>query len=212
MSAYKYSDAVVLIFAKAPVAGEVNTRLIPDIGIEAATELQRELVMNRLNILRQHNLCVIQLWCAPNQHHEFFQDCKNQYAIELFDQHGVDLGARMSSAIKQNLNKFKRVVLIGTDAPSLTNTHIDTAIKQLAENDIVIAPAEDGGYVLIGMSRHCHDVFDEVEWGSSTVLETTRERIKRNNLTSFEIEMCWDIDRVEDYFRYKKSQSPNQMD
>ena len=202
--AFKYPDAIVLVFAKAPVLGEVNTRLIPDIGVEAATQLQAELIHSRLEALQIKNLCATHLWCSPDQQHAFFQGCKQQYTIELFKQHGSDLGECMSAAIKQSLQTFKRVVLIGTDAPSLTVDQIEIAINKLGEtNDIVIAPAEDGGYVLIGMSRHCDDVFQCVAWGSDAVLEATREKIVRHNLTSFELETCWDIDRVADYRRYK---------
>ena len=204
MSAYKYLDAVVLVFAKAPVAGEVNTRLIPDIGVEAATELQSELVHSRLRNLHQERLCETQLWCAPDIGHEFFQGCKKQYDVTLFAQRGDDLGARMSSAIKESLRNYKRVVLIGTDAPSLTSNHIEQSISKLADNDVVITPAEDGGYVLIGMSRHCHAVFQSVPWGTDRVLACTRENFKVNDLIYDELETCWDIDRVEDYWRYKK--------
>ncbi|MDH5388163.1 MAG: TIGR04282 family arsenosugar biosynthesis glycosyltransferase [Gammaproteobacteria bacterium] len=203
MTALKRKDTVVLVFAKAPIAGEVNTRLIPDIGVEAATELQAELIHSRLENLQKNNLYTTQLWCAPDVTHDFFQSCRAQYDIELFAQQGADLGERMSSAIKLSLETFKRVVLIGTDAPSLTVDQIENAINKLSNNDIVIAPAEDGGYVLVGMSRHCDAVFQSVPWGSDAVLETTRDKIIRNNLTSYELETCWDIDRVEDYWRYK---------
>ncbi len=125
--------------------------------------------------------------------------------MTLHQQQGADLGERMAQAIKTNLRKFRRVVLIGTDAPSLSTEQIERAIKKLGEpNDIVITPAEDGGYVLIGMSRHCDAVFQSVPWGSDKVLAATRENVRLNNLTRFELEPCWDIDRVEDYWRYKK--------
>lgn len=204
MTAFKYKDAVVLVFAKAPVIGEVNTRLIPDIGVNAATQLQAELIHSRLENFNKNNLCKVELWCSPDSNHDFFQACQKQYDVALFDQQGNDLGERMSQSIKESLQRFKRVVLIGTDAPSLALEHIEQAIKQLGDHDVVIGPAEDGGYVLIGMSRHCDEVFQSVEWGSDTVLEDTRENIMNNNLTSFELEPCWDIDRVEDYLRYKK--------
>lgn len=200
---FKYPDAVLLVFAKAPIAGSVNTRLIPDIGVEAATELQAELIHARLQSLQHKKLCAVQLWCSPDTEQAFFQQCKNHYGVMLFSQRGDDLGARMSAAIEQSLKNFKRVALIGTDAPSLTLEHIDTAINQLADHDVVIGPAEDGGYVLIGMSRHCDDVFQSVPWGSDKVLALTREKLVVNNLTGFELESCWDIDRVGDYFRYK---------
>lgn len=200
---FKYPDAVVLVFAKAPVAGTVNTRLIPDIGVEAATELQSELINSRLAALTEQELCKVQLWCAPDDSHDFFQHCKNEYKVDLFKQQGADLGERMSLAIKENLQNYKRVVLIGTDAPSLTVDHIEESIKQLDGNDVVIGPAEDGGYVLIGMSQRCDEIFRSVLWGGDTVLEATRANIRSNNLTRFELEPCWDIDRLKDYQRYK---------
>ncbi|MCW8830831.1 MAG: DUF2064 domain-containing protein, partial [Gammaproteobacteria bacterium] len=83
--------------------------------------------------------------------------------------------------------------------------HIEQAIKQLDGHDVVIGPAEDGGYVLVGMSRCCGKVFRSVPWGSDVVLEVTRDKIKEYNLISFELEPCWDIDRVEDYWRYKNA-------
>ena len=204
MSGYKYPDAAILVFAKAPVAGKVNTRLISDIGVEAATELQAELIHSRLSSLNEDELCHVHLWCMPDTGHDFFQSCKQQYTVDLFEQCGEDLGARMSQAIKQSLQLFKRVVLIGTDAPSLTSAHIEQAINKLDQNDVVIAPAEDGGYVMIGMSQHSDAVFQSVPWGTDEVLSCTRENIADNNLLCGELETCWDIDRVEDYQRYKK--------
>lgn len=207
MSLYKYSDAVVVIFAKAPVQDKVNTRLIPDIGVEAATNLQAELIHLRLKNLQEKNLCATQLWCAPDAVHEFFENCKKQYGVDLFVQYGEDLGERMSLAIKDSLRNYKRVVLIGTDAPSLTADHIEQAIQQLAVNDVVVGPADDGGYVLIGMSQHCHAIFQSIQWSNENVLAATREKIQQNSLSSYELESCWDIDRVEDYLRYKNMQT-----
>lgn len=201
---FKYPDAAVLVFAKAPISGEVNTRLIPDTGVDAATQLQVELIDLRLESLQKNKLCEIELWCSPDSNHAFFKKCKKKYGVTLFPQQGDDLGVRMSLAIKESLKRFKRVVLIGTDAPSLTLDQIEVAVQRLGEaNDIVIAPAEDGGYVLIGMSQHCDGVFQSVPWGTDMVLSCTRNNIKAHNLISEELELCWDIDRVEDYQRYK---------
>ena len=213
MSEYKYSDAVVLIVAKAPVAGQVNTRLIPDIGVEAATALQAVLIQSRLKSLNEIKLCETQLRCAPDVHHPFFKQCQSQYKVELYEQNGddhdghQDQNESVSLAIEQSLKRFKRVVLIGADAPSLSSEHIETAIEQLENHDVVIGPAVDGGYVLIGMSQHSDAVFQIVEWGTDQVLDETRLKIKENKLSCFELEPCWDIDRVEDYLRYKNNVS-----
>ena len=200
----KHSDSAVLVFAKAPIAGQVNTRLIPDIGIDAATQLQAELIHSRLDDLKKNKLCHVELWCSPDSDHEFFQQCEDKYAVTLFSQQGDDLGMRMSLAIKQALKRFERVVLIGTDAPSLKIDQIDMAIEKLADDVVVISPAEDGGYVLIGMNQHYGDIFNSVPWGTKNVLSCTRRNIKSNKLRVEELNLCWDIDRIEDYQRYKK--------
>ena len=199
----KYSDSAVLVFAKAPIAGEVNTRLIPDIGIDAATQLQAELIHSRLNALQKNKLCHVELWCSPDSDHEFFQKCKDKYGVPLFSQQGDDLGMRMSLAIKEALKRFERVVLIGTDAPSLKVDQIELAIQKLADDVVVISPAEDGGYVLIGMSQYYSDIFNSVPWGTKHVLRKTKNNIEVNGLCAVELNTCWDIDRLEDYRRYK---------
>lgn len=205
MTDFKYTDTVILVFAKAPIAGNVNTRLIPDIGVAAATQLQEELIHLRLEDLSKKNLCEVELWCSPDSNHTYFHDCKKLYGVTLFNQQGDNLGARMSSAIKESLQRFRRVILVGTDAPSLTIDQIEEAINKLDETkDVVIAPAEDGGYVLIGMNQYCDAIFKSVPWGTGEVLSCTREKIKKNNLIADELKLCWDIDRVEDYQRYKK--------
>ncbi len=91
-----YHDSVVLLFAKAPVEGKVNTRLIADIGVSAATELQHELIHHRLSMLSRANLCDVRLLCAPDSRHECFVRCRQQYPISLFEQSGTDLGERMA--------------------------------------------------------------------------------------------------------------------
>lgn len=205
MKAFKYPDTVLLVFAKAPIPGEVNTRLIPDLGVEVATDLQAELIDCRLKSFMQSNLCELQLWCSPDVSHDFFKKCKAQYSIPLYNQKGNDLGTRMSHAIKACLEEFKHVVLIGTDAPALDIKQIEEAIESLCSNDaIVLVPAEDGGYVLIGMNQHHQEVFLSVPWGTDRVLRKTRGNVIALGLKLNELELCWDIDRVEDYDRYQE--------
>lgn len=200
---FKYTDTTLLVFAKAPIAGEVNTRLIPDLGVEAATALQKELIRSRLGSLTQNELCETQLWCSPDVDHVFFKDCVARFKVKLNEQNGGDLGERMSNAIKIALKKFKHVVLIGTDAPALDLLQIQEAIDSLRNNDgVVLVPAEDGGYVLIGMSQHYSEIFLSVPWGTDRVLRKTRANIVALGLTLDEMDACWDVDRIEDYERY----------
>jgi len=198
-----HPDTVVLVFAKAPVEGEVNTRLIPDIGVRAATKLQHDLLHHRLSMLAKAELCDVTLMCSPDTKHECFISCVEKYPIALVTQRGVDLGERISSAITHALIRYKCCIVIGTDAPALDEKAISQAIDKLHEgNEVVFAPAEDGGYVLVGMQR-CHDyLFQNISWGTADVMQQSRDALEQRDVAYIELATCWDVDRLEDYQRY----------
>ena len=199
----QYDDSVILVFAKAPIEGKVNTRLAVDIGVREATQLQHDLIHHRLTMLTAANLCDVHLMCAPDQQHESFQLCKNQYPITLIDQTGNDLGERMFNRIDVALQQYKYCIVVGTDAPALDEVMIKQVIETLHEGaDVVIVPAEDGGYVLIAMRHACKFLFENISWGSAEVMPQTRNRLKEHNVSFEELDTCWDIDRLEDYQRY----------
>lgn len=208
----KYPDTVLLVFAKAPIPGKVNTRLIQHIGVEAASELQAELLRDRLDQLVASQLCDVQLWCSPDSRHQIFKQCSRDYDVTLYEQTGNDLGERMSFAFQQALENYNNVVLIGTDAPALGIDRISQSIDLLRQGDkIVLVPAEDGGYVLIGMSWFYPEVFLAVPWGTERVLSKTRGNIVALGLKLTALEPCWDIDRAEDYERYKQLKDANKV-
>ncbi len=199
----KYDDTLVLVFARAPIAGKVNTRLIPSIGIDAATRLQQDLIHRRLSLLTQSQLCNVTLMCAPDTTHPCFKQCKTLYNVSLVTQSGSDLGQRMSKGIQQALEKKPHVIVVGTDTPALSVDIIDEAITQLRQSvEVVLVPAEDGGYVLIGVRQNRHALFEDIQWGSELVMQQTRDKIKQLGLHHYEMKSCWDIDRVEDYRRF----------
>jgi uncharacterized protein len=198
-----YRDAVILLYAKAPVEGEVNTRLIPDIGVKRATELQQELIQDRLSMLTGDRLCDVRLMCSPDQNAEYFIQCAGQYPVALFAQMGEELGERMYSGISEALRSYKYCIVIGTDAPSLGTDIIRQVLeKMLAGADVVIVPAEDGGYVLIAMRQAYGFLFQGINWGSAEVMQQTRDRLNREKVSFVELGACWDVDRLEDYQRY----------
>jgi len=199
----RYDDTIVLVFAKAPVAGQVNTRLIPDIGEQAATRLQHDLINDRLNMLTASDLCDVRLMCAPDEHHECFRSCKQRYPIELSVQQGDDLGERMFDAASTALHEYRYCIIIGTDAPALDAGMITQAIEGLRSGkQAVFVPAEDGGYVLLGLSEAREELFRDISWGSAQVMQQTRRRLQENAIDYLELDTCWDIDVVEDYTRY----------
>lgn len=201
-----YQDTVILLYAKAPEEGRVNTRLIADIGVQSATKLQHDLIHERLTMLAQANLCAVRLMCAPDTQHVCFLQCEKEYPVILHRQHGANLGMRMLNGVKHALQSYKYCIVIGTDAPALDNSIIKQAIDVLhAKNDVVFVPAEDGGYVLLGLQKMYDFLFQDISWGSSDVMQQSRNRLDKKNVPYMELATCWDIDRLEDYQRYLNS-------
>lgn len=199
----KYPDCAILVFSKAPVVGQVNTRLVPYITAEQAASLHEELTHDRLRMCTTADLCDVELWCSPDTRHPFFFDCRQRYGVQLQTQNGNDLGERMSAALQKMLGRYKKVIIIGTDAPALDIDTIDAVVNQLEHSDIVLVPAEDGGYVLLGASKHHQDLLVDVPWGTEGVLASTVRNIERLGLSYSLLGECWDVDRPEDLERYR---------
>lgn len=210
---YKYPNAVLMIFCKAPVPGQVKTRLMPELTPEQAAELHIELSTKTLQRATQSHLCPVQLWCTPTTDHGFFTASAATYPITLRQQQGTDLGERMHRAFCSALAGYSHAVLMGCDCPSLTEQDLEQALTALnQENEVVLAPAEDGGYVLIGLNRPRPELFDNMPWGTELVLEQTRNRIERYKFRCHELSEQWDLDTAEDLERYRGlAQSRNRM-
>lgn len=200
----KYPDCAILVFAKAPVAGQVKTRLVPYITAGQAASLHEELTRDRLHICTSADLCDVQLWCSPDTDHPFFSDCSRRYGVRLHTQTGNDLGERMAAALEAMLGQYKKIIITGTDAPALDISTIDEAVNRLEHSDIVLVPAEDGGYVLLAASKHHQGLLTDVPWGTENVLASTLRNIERLGLNYSLLGECWDVDRPEDLERYRK--------
>lgn len=198
-----YEDSVVLLYAKAPIEGKVNTRLIADIGVQAATKLQHDLIHDRLFMLTASALCDVRLMCAPDGQHDCFTRCDAEYPVALFDQSGDDLGERMFNGICGALQDYQYCIVIGTDAPVLDAEVIRQVLDKLhSGTEVVIVPAEDGGYVLIAMRQAHECLFQEISWGGAQVMQQTADKLDEKNISYELLASCWDIDRLEDYRRY----------
>lgn len=201
-----YSNSVILVFCKAPIPGQVKTRLLPYLKDEEAAQLHCELTEKTLHTATKNNVCEIQLWCSPSTDHPFFGMLSQKYSIELFVQQGRDLGERMHSAFYQALTRFSSAIIVGCDCPSLTSDDIEQALHHLTEGKpCVLAPAEDGGYVLIGLKQPQPILFEEMPWGTGEVLGLTRVRLQRLNLDYHELNTQWDLDTPDDLKRYREA-------
>ena len=204
---YLYPDSVIQIFCKAPLAGQVKTRLLPALTAEQAAAVQQELIERLLAFLHQAQLCPLQIWCSPTVESAFFQQQATLYPLTLWQQHGVGLGMRMHHAIARGLQHARHVLLLGCDCPSFTVTDLVEALNALQHGvDVVLAPTEDGGYSLIGMRAPQPFVLEDagMPWSSPQVLAITRTRIAQRGLTKYETKMQWDIDTFDDLLRYRQ--------
>lgn len=200
------SDAVVLVFAKAPIPGAVKTRLIPVLGAAAAARLHERLLENTLAVATDAALAPVELWCSPTSTHPVFEEHRRTLDISLRDQQGADLGERMSFAISQSLRTRQIALLIGTDCPDLSPDYLHSAYGALRSgHDVVVGPAEDGGYVLIGLRRPAPELFSRIEWGRDSVLEQTRKRLAGLHLRWHELPTRWDVDRPADLVRLQRT-------
>ena len=192
----------VMVFAKAPTPGEAKTRLIPVLGRAGAAALHRRLVMHCLRAARESRLGPVELWCAPDADDPFFRDCERRRGVSLHPQGGGDLGARMQRAFESALARAHRAILVGSDIPALSARYLRDADRALVRGDeIVIGPAEDGGYALVGLSRCDPDLFRDIPWGGPQVLAETRRRVAALSWRSSELPVLWDVDRPEDLER-----------
>jgi rSAM/selenodomain-associated transferase 1 len=194
-------EVELAVFSKAPQAGHAKTRLIPLLGGRAAARLHRELTLLTLNLGQSFAPGRITLWCAPDSEHRFFRALRARYGLVLRQQRGIDLGARMHHAFAAHGDAL---LLIGSDCPALRKEHLASAAQALKGGlDAVFIPAEDGGYVLVGLRQACAGVFENIDWGSDRVMRQTRERLTALGLRWQELETLWDVDRPEDLERFR---------
>jgi len=192
----------VIVFARAPEPGKVKTRLIPALGEAGAAALHRRLVMHSLRAAIGAKLGPVELWCAPDARDPFFFECERRLEVSLHSQGEGDLGARMWRAFGAALARASRAILVGSDIPALSAQYLRDAERALAGgDDVVIGPAEDGGYVLIGLSRCDAELFREIPWSGPEVLPETRRRVAALRWRLAELPALWDVDRPEDLER-----------
>jgi len=195
-----------MIFCKAPVPGQVKTRLLTELSAVDAAEIHKELSLRTIRLATQNCLCAVQLWCAPSTEHPFFVSLAAIYPILLRQQQGVELGEKMQNAFCSAFNQYSRALLVGCDCPSLTAHDLDYALTALeSPASCVLAPAEDGGYVLIGLNQLHPELFSGMPWGTEHVFELTRARVDQLHLGYFELSQQWDLDRSSDLIRYLSS-------
>ena len=185
--------------------GKVKTRLAAAIGATQAASVYEQLLCKTVNTAVQAGLAPVQLHVAVDLSHALFSSLADRFPVEIRAQEGNDLGQRMHHAFQNVLPGNGFAVLIGTDCPAMTSDYLRQACEALdAGTDVVLGPAEDGGYVLIGTRRSDERIFSDIPWSTSRVLDVTRNRLSSIALRCLELETLWDFDNPEDYDRWHK--------
>jgi len=186
----------IAVFARVPLPGTVKTRLIPAIGAAAAAELQRRLIESTLATAHALEDTEVTLWLEGDS-----TRYEPPAAQRWVPQQGADLGAKMAHAFVATLARAEACVLIGTDCPALTTSHLWQVFKELERNDVVVIPAEDGGYVLIALNTPQPQLFEDIQWGGPQVMEATRARIDAARLRAAYLDPLPDLDTPKDLER-----------
>jgi hypothetical protein len=213
------AESALVVFAKAPIPGEVKTRLCPPLTPDEAATLHGTFVLDVLEQIRlaasptgrgdqtsshlvprtPHLLFDRYLACSPASDHVFFKIMEERQGVQLLDQVGPDLGARMSQTFTSLFARgYKQVVIIGTDAPTLPPSSYQEALASLNERDLVLGPALDGGYYLIGLTRPAPELFAGVPWSTDQVLPLTRKKAADLGLTVGLLKEWRDVDTIDD--------------
>lgn len=189
------------VFARPPVAGKAKTRLLPAIGAAGTEKLQAHLIEKTLNIVCHNPRARVTLFVRGDTTHPYIAACAHRFNIPTREQVGHNLGARMHAAFVHMLATYPRALIVGVDNLTLTGNLLLEADEALQKADVVVQPAADGGYTLIGLSRPRAALFKGIPWGTHDVMRLTRERIAQEGLRVAELATTWDLDTPTDLGR-----------
>lgn len=187
----------IVIFAKAPVAGEVKTRLIPALGADGAARLAAGMLEQTLAEARAADLGEVELCASPAPKAPAWDEFRPS-GIRMTDQGSGDLGERLARATERVIAAGQRILLIGSDCPALDASRLRQAAAQLDSHDAVMHPAEDGGYALLGLSRFDPSLFANIPWSTPAVAALTIARIEALGWSLHTATTLRDIDEPED--------------
>jgi uncharacterized protein len=184
----------LVLFARYPTAGACKTRLIPALGAEGAAAMHRHLTERTVAMLRQRG-CPVSVACTGAGRTDF-EDWLGK-EIALVEQVDGDLTAKLLACLDP-----APVIFFGADTPDLAVRHVEQAIAALEGHEVVIGPAEDGGYYLIGMRKALPELLSDIPWSTDKVLPETLARLDRMGIEPLLLETLSDCDRPEDLVRW----------
>ncbi len=190
------ASAAIAQLARLPQPGAVKTRLQPALTADEACALHAAMV--KYMVSRLSTQLPLQLWVTESTKHEVFQACVSLGAGSLHLQPQGDLGERMAAIAEAVLSDYDQVLIVGSDAPGIDEACVQTALRSLKAVDVVIVPAMDGGYVMIGLRCYCPEVFVDMPWGTDRVLELTLDALSEAGRRVLVLPAVPDIDTEDD--------------
>lgn len=188
---------VLLVFHKNEVLGKVKTRLAAGVGDHRALEIYHYLLLKTYLAIGASSVSVYTYFSDFVPENPSYPVDKSKLQV------GQDLGERMKNAFSTNFESgMEKVVLIGTDCPSIEGSHILQAFDALDQSDLIIGPARDGGYYLIGMKQRADFLFEGISWSTELVLTQTLALAADHGLQTHLLPVLEDIDTLEDWERY----------
>ncbi len=198
----------ILVFAKAPIPGQVKTRLIPALGALGAAQLARQLLDLTLERSCAADIGPVELCASPAIASPDWAGYLPPHGVAISAQGEGDLGARMARASERALLRHERVLLIGTDCPALSARRLREAAAALESHDAVLHPALDGGYPLLGLRVFHPGLFSDMPWSTAAVAELTLARMQAQNWSVWVGDVLADIDEPTDLIHLPTAESP----
>ena len=192
-------SARLVIFAKAPQAGQVKTRLMPALGAQGATALAQRMLAHVLQQALQANAGPVELCMSPSPGDPAWENIAIPAAVLRTAQGEGDLGERMARAVRRvTAEAGQPVLLMGSDCPALTAAVLHEAARQLPTHDALLVPVADGGYVLIGLKSPCPTLFTQMPWSTASVAAETLSRMAALGFKVWRGPLLHDIDEPAD--------------
>ena len=192
------------IFARFPEPGRAKTRLIPALGPDGAARVHGEMVRHTLrttDVLSARRAVAVEVWYTGGDAERF----RANFGLRAYrSQSEGDLGERMADAFRSMLAEVSAAVIVGTDCPALDPNTLVEAFNALRTHDLVLGPASDGGYYLVGLRKHSPGLFEGMAWGTDVVLAETRRRAEVFGLRVHELPILDDVDEPKDLSVWEK--------
>jgi len=185
----------VCVFVKNPVLGNVKTRIEKEVGAEKALKIYKKLLKVTLNNLINDD------WDTIIYLSDTVNDLK-EYDFPKKIQAKGDLGLKITCAFTDLLQEYRKVIIVGSDCPTISEYDYRKAFSELADNQLVIGPSTDGGYYLIGLNKNAPFLFKDIEWSTEKVLDQTLQKATQKGISFAQLTTKTDVDHYGDWIEY----------